>query len=69
MMETNFQPTSASISELTTNEAENEMNQELNDAELDAIAGGIPTITVNGSAPIRFSPDAFKKRYGFLIGL
>ncbi|HEY9866351.1 MAG TPA: hypothetical protein V6D21_19425 [Candidatus Obscuribacterales bacterium] len=39
-MKTNFQHTSTPLSELTTNEPENEMNQELNDFELDAIAGG-----------------------------
>lgn len=39
-METNFQSPSTSMLGLTTNEAENEINQELNDFELDAIAGG-----------------------------
>lgn len=37
-METNFQPPSTSMLELTANEVENEINQELNDSELDAIA-------------------------------
>ncbi|MEB3280591.1 MAG: hypothetical protein VKK42_16885 [Lyngbya sp.] len=49
-METNnslFQQTS----ELTAKEAENATTQELNDSELDAIAGGIKTIIAEGPAP------------------
>lgn len=68
-METNFQPPSTSMLGLTTNEAENEINQELNDFELDAIAGGMETITVNGPAPTWFNPDAIMKRYSFLFKL
>lgn len=46
-----FQPGSTSISPLTTNEAENALEQELNDSQLDAIAGGMQTITVSGATP------------------
>ncbi|KKD38035.1 MAG: hypothetical protein WAN66_13750 [Limnoraphis robusta] len=49
-METNnslFQQTS----ELTAQEAENATSQELNDSELDAIAGGFIIIEATGPAP------------------
>lgn len=45
------QPGSTPISQLTINEADNAMDQELNDSELDAIAGGMETITVPGATP------------------
>jgi len=48
-----FQEQLATTSQINETESENAINQELNDAELDAIAGGysstIPTITVDPS--------------------
>ncbi|MFY7804486.1 MAG: hypothetical protein ACOVQ7_13775 [Limnoraphis robusta] len=67
-METNnslFQQTS----ELTAKEAENATSQELNDSELDAIAGGIKTIIAEGPAPSWLpTREGLMQRYGWLFG-
>ena len=46
----------AEPSQITAAEPGNSLYEELNDGELDAIAGGIRTITVTGPAPTYTKP-------------
>lgn len=43
-------------SAITASESDNSTNQELNDLELEAIAGGMRTITVEGPVPDYLKP-------------
>ncbi|HAX79347.1 MAG TPA: hypothetical protein DCY88_26860 [Cyanobacteria bacterium UBA11372] len=59
---------------ITAIEPENSTNQELNDSELDAIAGGvdskkIPVITITGSVPQSLKPHIPMRLINYLRSL